>query len=304
MSNLTQELLQDCAVEMGCGALQRVLVPKEKDLGGFNVRRLLPVVEARSVGPWVFFDHMGPAHFSAGEGIDVRPHPHIGLATVTYLFTGEMLHRDSLGTEQIITPGAVNLMVAGKGIVHSERQRDEVKAAEQTLDGLQLWLALPTEQEDIDPAFYHYGSLEIPDVTVNEVPVRVLMGNAYGVTSPVKTFAETVYVEARLQAGQQLTLPDAAERAVYVVAGAINIGDKKIDQQQMALLDATNGISITAQADCIIAVIGGDSVGKRYMEWNFVSSDAAKIEQAKRDWQAGNFPKVPGDEIDYIPLPN
>ena len=303
MSNLASELIQDCAVNRDCSALKLILKPKDKDLGGFSVRRTLPTRECRSVGPWVFFDHMGPAHFDAGEGIDVRPHPHIGLATVTYLFEGEMLHRDSLGTEARVLPGDINLMVAGRGIVHSERQRDEIKAAPQDIHGLQLWLALPTELEQIEPGFFHYDKADIPEVEQDSVPIRVMMGSAYGVTSPVKTLSDTLYVEARLKAGQSLTLPDTDEKALYVVKGELALRDTTLEEHSMAIFKKESGIQVTANRETMLAVVGGAPVGKRYMEWNFVASDKALIEQARADWKAGRFAKVPGDEQAFIPLP-
>lgn len=303
MSNLASEVVQDCNSINSNSALKLVLKPKDRDLGGFSVRRTLPTRGCRSVGPWVFFDHMGPVHFEKGQGIDVRPHPHIGLATVTYLFTGEMLHRDSLGSEVLILPGDINLMVAGRGIVHSERQREEIKAGPQDLHGLQLWLALPTELEQSEPSFYHYDKTEIPEVVLNDVPVRVMMGSAYGATSPVKTLSETLYIEARLKTGQSLVLPDADEKALYVVTGEVKLLDTTLEEHSMAVLGDESGITVTAQRDTILVVVGGKPLGKRYMEWNFVASDKSLIEQAKADWKAGRFPKVPGDELEFIPLP-
>ncbi|OOG24129.1 hypothetical protein B1C78_09385 [Thioalkalivibrio denitrificans] len=287
-----------------CTAIDLMIYPKEHDLGGFSVRRALPSGRRRMVGPWIFFDHMGPAMFEPGKGIDVRPHPHINLATVTYLFKGEMLHRDSLGNELTITPGAINLMVAGKGIVHSERQREEVKAANNMLDGLQLWLALPEADEEIDPAFHHYDRAHIPSVTVDGVAVRVLIGAAYGVQSPVRTFAQTLYVEAALKAGQSLTLPDGVdERALYVVKGKLRALGSLIDQYSMAVLHKGHTVTVQAEEDTQLALIGGEALGERYIWWNFVSSRRERIEQAKADWKNGAFPKVPGDEVEFIPLP-
>lgn len=221
MSHLAKDAEQQCDVGPGCGALELVIQPRDRDLGGFLVRRVLPTAGRKMVGPWIFFDHMGPASFPAGEGINVRPHPHINLATVTYLFEGEILHRDSLGSLQAIRPGDINLMVAGSGIVHSERERPEVTATDHRLHGLQLWLALPGADEETAPAFHHYPAADIPAVEVDGVPIRVMMGSAYGVTSPVKVFAETVYLEAHLQPGDPIVLPEAEERAVYVAAGGL-----------------------------------------------------------------------------------
>jgi redox-sensitive bicupin YhaK (pirin superfamily) len=282
-------------------AIELLISPKEKDLGEFTVRRTLPSVGRKMVGPWIFFDHMGPATFPAGSGVNVRPHPHINLATVTYLFEGEILHRDSLGSYATITPGDINLMVAGKGIVHSERERSEVKNVEHKLHGLQLWLALPEKDEEIDPAFYHYPSDIIPVTTINGVSVRVLMGSAYGLTSPVLTYATTLYVEAHLLAGQILELPECEERAVYVANGSLNINGLVIPEFSMAVLAPEQHVVIEATQDARIALIGGENVGKRFIEWNFISSRKERIEQAKQDWREGNFAKVIGDEKEFIP---
>lgn len=304
MSTEEKELEHLCDIHQGCDAISMVIEPREKDLGGFSVRRLLPVAQCRSVGPWVFFDHMGPATFKPGSGVNVRPHPHVNLATVTYLFEGEILHRDSLGSYQPIRPGDINLMVAGKGIVHSERERPEVTAVEHSLNGLQLWLALPEKDEEMDPAFYHYPANEIPSLTMDGVKIRVIMGTAFGVTSPVKTFADTLYVEATLGAGQSLTIPVSEESAIYIASGLAEIGRTALKQYSMTVLTQKAPQVITAKEETRIAIIGGESLPKRYMEWNFVSSRQARIEQAKSYWQAGRFPNVSGDEEEYIPLPS
>lgn len=303
MSANTTDTDADCTITAGCDAIELIIEPRAKDLGGFSVRRCLPVRERRSIGPWIFFDEMGLAHFPAGEGVNVRPHPHINLATVTYLFTGEILHRDSLGSYQAIRPGDINLMVAGKGIVHSERERPEINSVPHSLHGLQLWLALPEADEETEPAFYHYPSASIPALEIADVPVRVLIGSAYGVSSPVKTFFETLYIEADLKAGQQLILPNAAERGLYVAKGEISLQDTQVSSHQLVVLRPAEGICILAKTDTRIALVGGEAIGKRYIDWNFVSSSKARIEQAKEDWQAGRFPKVPGDEEEFIPLP-
>lgn len=304
MSNLAPRVEQACEIERPHGAVELLIEPRERDIGGFSVRRVLPSAGCRKVGPWVFFDHMGPVRFPAGRGIDVRPHPHLNLATVTYLFEGELLHRDSLGNVQAIVPGEINLMVAGRGIVHSERERPEIRRAPHTQHGLQLWLGLPEENEQTAPAFYHYAAAEIPAVTVEGVAVRVMMGRAYGVASPVKTYAETLYAEARLEAGQRLALPAAAERAVYLASGSASAGGTRIPEHALAVVAAGAGeVVVEATAPSRLAVIGGETLGKRHIEWNFVSSRRERIEQAKADWRAGRFPKVPGDEEEFIPLP-
>jgi hypothetical protein len=304
VSNLTKRAEQECGFIEGCGAIKVIVQPKNKELGGFSVRRSLPSKEQRMVGPWIFFDHMGPADFPAGQGIDVRPHPHVNLATVTYLFEGEILHRDSLGSLQPIRPGDINLMVAGRGIVHSERERPEVRQVQHRLHGLQLWLALPAESEEVDPEFHHYPSSSIPAITVDDVPIRVIMGSAYGVSSPVKTFAETLYVEAHLQVGQQITLPDADERALYVVSGRLRARDTEIPEYSMAIFSNETGVVIEAAEESRIAVIGGSRLGERHITWNFVSSRRERIDQAIADWKAGRFPQVPGDEKEFIPFPD
>ncbi|WP_417320263.1 pirin family protein [Emcibacter sp.] len=284
-------------------AVAHILTPKKTDLGEFSVRRIIPHVRQRMVGPWIFFDHMGPAEFAPGEGVNVRPHPHINLATVTYLFEGEILHRDSLGSEQVITPGAVNLMVAGKGIVHSEREREEVHTVHHRAHGLQLWHALPEEEEEREPSFHHYPDADIPAFDVEGVPVRVMMGQAWGRGSPVITFAETLYVEARLSEGQSLPVPEADELAIYVVSGRVQIGQQDVEQYHMAVLEDFAGETIQALGDSQIAIIGGEKMGKRFLDWNFASSRRERIEQARADWKQGRFPKVPGDDKEFIPLP-
>ena len=303
MSNPYTSVERECTTSQPCAAIEQLIEPQLTDLGGFSVRRALPNAQRCMVGPWIFFDHMGPADFPAGQGIDVRPHPHVNLATVTYLFEGEILHRDSLGSLQPVRPGDINLMVAGRGIVHSERERDAVRAVAHRQHGLQLWLALPEADEETEPAFYHYPAADIPAVTVDGIALRVLMGSAFGVTSPVATFAETLYIEAQLQPGQILDLPGVEERAVYVVQGAVAAAGTPIPAYTMAVFAPGEDITLEAAAATRIAVIGGAHVGRRHIYWNFVSSRKARIEQACRDWQEGRFPKVPGDTEEFIPLP-
>ena len=281
----------------------QVLSPKEKDLGEFSVRRVLPSAQQRMIGPWIFFDHMGPAAFVAGNGINVRPHPHINLATVTYLFEGEIFRRDSLGNELAIHPGDINLMVAGRGITHSERERPEIHAVDHTLHGLQLWHALPEADEEVEPAFYHYAAAALPRFKVGNVPVRLMMGSAWGQISPVKTFVETLYAEAHLPAGATLVLPEVAALGVYVLSGQVDIAGVSIEQYHMAVLDNAKQVTVTAQGETRIALIGGAKMSSRFIEWNFVSSRKERIEQAKVDWQAGRFAKVVNDEDEFIPLP-
>lgn len=284
-------------------SLERLLQPSARDLGDFSVRRLLPTAHRKMIGPWIFFDHMGPAQFPAGRGINVRPHPHIGIATVTYLFEGEILHRDSLGSVQPIRPGDLNLMVAGRGIVHSERERPEVTAVPHVLHGLQLWLALPEAQEEIEPAFHHYPSRDLPATEIAGVAVRVMMGEAWGLRSPVRIFSQTLYVEASLAPGQSLVLPEAPERGLYVAQGSLQLGGSDIPAHSLAVLKAQTGIEVQAREATRLALIGGAPVGPRLIDWNFVSSRAERIAEARQSWQAGEFPRVPGDEQEFIPLP-
>ncbi|WP_371395515.1 pirin family protein [Fretibacter rubidus] len=284
------------------GSIKTVLNPKEKDIGEFSVRRALPFIQQRSVGPWVFFDHFGPVSFKPGEGINVRPHPHINLATVSYLFEGEIFHRDSLGNALPIHPGAINLMVAGRGIVHSERTRDALRESGYDLHGLQLWMALPEADEEVEPAFYHTPADDIPVVTSDGVSLRVMMGTAFGVTSPVKTFSETLYFEADMDDGASFDVPNSPELGVYVVQGEADIDGETAPINAMSVLDLS-AKTITARGKTRLAVIGGAPLGHRHLNWNFVSSRRERIEQARQDWKAGRFDSVPGDDEEFIPLP-
>jgi len=283
--------------------IKKILLPNEKDLGGLVVRRLFPVIGCKNVGPFVFFDHFGPVDFAPGEGMDVRPHPHIGLSTVTYLLEGEILHRDSLAVVQVIRPGEINLMVSGKGIVHSERTSPEKRASGQVAHGLQLWLALPDQDEDCDPAFHHYDAVDIPGLSENGCQLKLLIGKAYGLRSPVITHCPTLYLECRLDAGANLVLPEGIdELGVFVISGQVEVADDKIDQHQLAIIDSSQLKPLSASGQCHFVVIGGEPQGKRHIDWNFVSTSGEKIERAKQDWQMGNFPEVPG-ETGGIPLP-
>ncbi|MCZ2103738.1 MAG: pirin family protein [Burkholderiales bacterium] len=284
------------------GVIERITA-RERPLDGFSVRRLLPTARRKTVGPWIFLDHMGPARFAPGQGIDVRPHPHIGLATVTYLFEGEILHRDSLGNTQAITPGDINLMVAGRGITHSERERPEVRASAHRLHGLQLWLALPDADEDGDPAFLHYAAAALPQVSVDDVAARVMMGSAWGATSPVRSYAGALYAEAHLRAGQSLRLPQAPELALYAASGTLVAGATALPEFALAVLDGPAGVTVRATSDARIALIGGEPVGQRYIDWNFVASTRERIARAREDWTQQRFPKVVGDAVEFIPLP-
>jgi redox-sensitive bicupin YhaK (pirin superfamily) len=283
--------------------VQRVIKPREIDLGGFTIRRCLPAVGFHAVGPWVFFDHIGPVSFAPGRGVDIIPHPHINLATVTYLFEGRILHRDSIGSVQAITPGAVNLMIAARGIVHSERTDPQTRAAGHRLNGIQLWYALPEEAEEIEPAFHHHPAGELPRTSVGGVELRVMIGSAYGLSSPVKTFSPTVYAEAELPKGGELSLPRQAEqRAVYLLSGDLRLREFQVPELCMTVFEPGSEVLLTARRSSRIALIGGTALGKRYMWWNFISSRTERIEQAKSDWKNGRFSMVPG-ETEFYPLP-
>ena len=288
-----------------CAAIEHVIVPRARDLGGFEVRRALPAAQKQMVGPFIFFDQMGPAEFLLGNGIDVRPHPHIGLATLTYLFDGEIMHRDSLGTTIAIRPGEINWMTAGRGIVHSERTGRERRATGDSLHGLQCWVALPSPQEETAPAFAHHGVEEFPLVRDGGKTVRVVVGSLYGERSPVSTASETVFADATLRAEAALPL-DAGheERAIYVIDGEIDIGGDRFGPERLLVFRPGDAITLHAVTEAHLMILGGAPMdGPRHIWWNFVSSRKDRIEQAKAEWAAGHFGKVPGDEIEFIPLP-
>jgi redox-sensitive bicupin YhaK (pirin superfamily) len=284
-------------------SIERKVEPRVVDLGGFTVRRSLPATGLHAVGPWVFFDHMGPVDFPRGRGVDVIPHPHINLATVTYLFEGQIVHRDSIGSVQTITPGAINLMVAGRGIVHSERTGPELRAAGHRMNGLQLWFGLPEEVEEIEPAFYHYPEEDLPRKTINGAQVRVMIGSAFGLHSPVKRFSPTLYAEAVLPRGRGITLPpEVLQRGIYLVSGALSLHDAELSEHSLIVFKQGCEVSLRARQDSRVALIGGDPLGKRHMWWNFVSSSRERIDRAKSDWRNGHFRMVPG-ETEFAPLP-
>ena len=288
-----------------CEAIAHLIVPRTVDLGDFAVRRALPSARTRMVGPFIFFDHFGPAEFRAGAGLDVRPHPHIGLATVTYLFDGEIMHRDSLGTAAAIKPGEVNWMTAGRGIVHSERTGAEKRAAGGPIHGLQMWVALPADKEEIGPRFAHYDEDEFPLVSENGKTVRVVVGSLYGARSNVATVHETIFADVRLRAGTALPIDaEHEERAIYLVDGEIEIAADHFGGGQLLVFKPGERVAIKAARDSHLVLLGGAPMdGPRHIWWNFVSSRKDRIEQAKADWKAGHFQKVPGDEIEFIPLP-
>jgi redox-sensitive bicupin YhaK (pirin superfamily) len=277
---------------------------KVHDLGGFQVRRVLPSMACRSVGPFVFLDHIGPAIFPAGEGIDVRPHPHIGLATVTYLFEGAIGHRDTLGSEQVIRPGDVNWMTAGRGIAHSERTPPLERAAGHRLHGLQFWVGLPQSAEENEAEFHHHPSASLPTWTQNGVELRLMVGTAFGRAAAVKIFSPMFYVDAQMPAGSRVTLDaEHAERAVLVLSGAVSIGGEALVPGELAVLAAGEIVSIEAADASRLVLFGGAPLdGPRHMWWNFVSSSRERIEQAKLDWSEQRFGRIAG-ETEFIPLP-
>lgn len=289
------------------GALDLVVIPTSHDLGdNFTVRRVLPSRQRRMVGPFIFLDEMGPHVFAAGKGLDVRPHPHIGLATVTYLFSGEILHRDSLGSVQAIRPGDVNWMTAGRGIVHSERTAAAARLAPSTLSGLQCWVALPDGDEECEPAFVHTSGSQLPVVQAGGVVARIVAGDFMGRTSPVQTSSRLYFVDLRIEDGATASIaPDYTERAVYVVEGQLDLGaDGLFDAGQLLVLKPGRDVSVRAAGAARCVLLGGEPIGStRYLSWNFVSSSADRIEQARQDWRAQRFPMVPG-ETEFIPLPD
>jgi len=282
-----------------------VIDPRPRDLGGFTVRRLLPAAGNRMVGPFIFLDHMGPAVMEQGKGMDVRPHPHIALATVTYLFEGEIIHRDTLGSERAIHAGDVNWMLAGRGIAHSERSSTEERARGVRLHGIQSWVALPTAHEEDAPAFAHHPARTLPRLTRDGAQLTVIAGTAYGAESPVGVLSPTLYVEARLAAWARLTVDQGhAQRAVHVAEGAVRIGERRIGPGVMAVLRPGAEVPLEAEEPARVMLLGGAPLdGDRHIWWNFVSSSKERIERAKDDWRHGRFGKVPGDETEFIPLP-
>jgi redox-sensitive bicupin YhaK (pirin superfamily) len=287
-----------------CKALEAVVVPRARDLGGFEVRRVLPSTQRQMVGPFVFFDQMGPAELMEGKGIDVRPHPHIGLATVTYLFDGTIVHRDSLGSLQSITPGDVNWMTAGRGIVHSERSDAEIRKKREKLFGIQIWVALPKRYEETEPDFTHYAGATLPVTDGEGKTIRVIAGSVFGKTSPVKTLSSLFYADVTLQPGASLSIePEHEERAVYLVDGSVDLAGQIFEPGRLLVFSRGDTILVKATDTVRMLLLGGEPMdGPRYLWWNFVSSSQERIEQAKADWKAGRFAPVPG-ETEFIPLP-
>jgi len=301
-----------CPDEIGIDAIETLIVPRAHDLGGFEVRRALPSPKRQMVGPFVFFDQAGPAEFVTGKGVDVRPHPHIGLATVTYLYRGEFQHRDSLGTNQVILPGAVNWMVAGSGVTHSERTSEATRKTPHSLFGIQTWVALPEDKEEVTPSFEHHGKDALPVIEDEGINMRLILGRAYGETAPASVFSETFYGDAALLPGARLPLPDDHEdRGLYVVEGSVSIAGQEFDAGQMMVFRPRDKITIAAGSHgARLIVLGGETLnGPRYIWWNFVSSSKERIEEAKDQWRQGEWGKgqfdlPPDDRSEFIPLPN
>jgi len=302
----------DCPKGDAVDAIETVIVPRARDLGGFEVRRALPAPKRQMVGPFIFFDQMGPAEFVTGKGIDVRPHPHIGLATVTYLYKGTIHHRDSLGTDQWIEPGAVNWMVAGHGITHSERADGEIRKRPHDLFGIQTWVALPAEAEETSAKFEHAPKDTLPILEGEGKQLRLILGTAYGETAPVKVYSEMFYADALLEPGARLPMPDDHEdRGIYVVTGEIIVSGDRFEAGQMMVFRPGDQISVTAgEQGARLMLLGGATLeSSRYIWWNFVASSQAKIDAAKEAWRAGDwahgrFQLPPGDEDEFIPLPD
>lgn len=286
-------------------SIELVIDAPAKDLGGFAVRRALPSIQRRLIGPFIFFDHMGPLAMPPGRGFDVRPHPHIALATITYLFEGEFIHRDSLGSEQPIRPGDVNWMIAGRGIVHSERTGAEARASGARLHGIQMWVALPTIDEEREPLFEHHARASMPVVSRAGASIHIIAGDSYGARAPTSVLSPTLLAHARLEAGADLHVDDThEERAAYIASGSVECDGRAFGEGSLVVFRRSVSADLRALAASDVMLIGGAPIdGPRHIYWNFISSSKERIERAKDDWRSGRFPKVPGDEIEFIPLP-
>ena len=282
-----------------------IITPSTHDLGAFEVRRTLPNKARTMVGPFIFVDQFGPAHFDIGRGMDVRPHPHIGLSTVTYLFDGKIRHRDSLGTEMVIAPGDVNLMTAGRGIVHSERTPEELRGSPMSISGLQTWIALPDGKEEIAPVFENTTSAHLPEFDADGVTGSVVIGAFQGLVSPVRVHSDTLYASIKLEAGAKVQIPaDAEERAIYVLEGSVVISGDRFPSDRLLVFRPGDEIVVESERGAHFMLFGGASLGSpRHIWWNFVSSSKERIEEAKEEWRTAKFDIVPGDEEEYIPLP-
>lgn len=291
-------------------ALEQVILPRSRDIGGFEVSRILPVKSKRMVGPFVFLDQMGPTEFLPGQGIDVLPHPHIGLATLTYLYQGSLMHADSLGVTQRIVPGEINWMTAGRGITHSERTHPEDRARGMTLEGFQSWVALPKALEECEPDFEHHPNSALPEIIEPGVHMTLLLGEAYGCLAPAQTYSPLFYIDAQIDAGFRMTLPNPKQdRALYIRRGVVECDGSLFESGQLLVIKPDSEVSLLAQSDTHLLLLGGEPLDEpRHMFWNFVSSDKALIEQAKADWAAenwgqGRFELPPNDRAAFVPLP-
>ncbi len=305
-------LTPGCPDAIGIDAIETLIVPRSRDLGGFEVRRALPAPKRQMVGPFIFFDQAGPAEFLTGQGVDVRPHPHIGLGTVTYLYRGDFHHRDSLGTDQIIQPGALNWMVAGRGVTHSERTSAQARSGPNSLFGIQTWIALPESHEDMAPMFEHHGKEALPVIESDGVSVKLILGNAYGEKAPATLFSETFYGDVVLQPNARLPLPDEHEdRGLYITQGSVSIAGQDFAAGQMMVFRPGDAITVAAgDQGARLMILGRVTLGgPRCIWWNFVASSKERIEEAKAQWQAqkwgqGLFDLPPDDRAEHIPLPD
>ncbi|WP_226576329.1 pirin family protein [Acuticoccus sediminis] len=301
-----------CPDEVGVDAIETLIVPRSRDLGGFEVRRALPAPKRQMVGPFIFFDQAGPAELLTGQGVDVRPHPHIGLGTVTYLFRGDFHHRDSTGADQIISPGALNWMVAGRGVTHSERTPEAARRGPNGLFGIQTWLALPEAQEDIAPSFAHHGRETLPVIQDDGVSVRLILGTAYGASAPATMYSDTFYADVALEPRRRLPMPDDHEdRGIYIVDGSISVAGEVFEAGRMMVFRPGDRITVAAgEQGARLMLLGGATLeGPRYIWWNFVASSKERIEAAKAEWRAqawgtGRFDLPAGDRNEHIPLPD
>ncbi|RAI01588.1 hypothetical protein DLJ53_09195 [Acuticoccus sediminis] len=301
-----------CPDEVGVDAIETLIVPRSRDLGGFEVRRALPAPKRQMVGPFIFFDQAGPAELLTGQGVDVRPHPHIGLGTVTYLFRGDFHHRDSTGADQIISPGALNWMVAGRGVTHSERTPEAARRGPNGLFGIQTWLALPEAQEDIAPSFAHHGRETLPVIQDDGVSVRLILGTAYGASAPATMYSDTFYADVALEPRRRLPMPDDHEdRGIYIVDGSISVAGEVFEAGRMMVFRPGDRITVAAgEQGARLMLLGGATLeGPRYIWWNFVASSKERIEAAKAEWRTqawgtGRFDLPAGDRNEHIPLPD
>lgn len=304
-------LTPGCPDAVGADAIETLIIPRARDLGGFEVRRALPAPKRQMVGPFIFFDQMGPAEFLTDQGIDVRPHPHIGLGTVTYLYRGSFQHRDSTGADQIITPGALNWMVAGRGVTHSERSPDAVRAAPSSLLGIQTWIALPETHEDIAPSFEHHAAGALPEIRDQGIEARLILGRAYGETAPATMHSDTFYLDVTLAARARFPLPvDHEDRGIYITEGSVSIAGQEFQAGQMMVFRPGDAITVAAgdRGARLMALGGATLNGPRHIWWNFVASSRERIEAAKQEWREarwgqGRFDLPPGDRDEHIPLP-